>query len=36
MAIPLLPFAVSAGASVWHSCVNAFNGASGRTYAAKI
>ncbi|GFZ91426.1 SUMF1/EgtB/PvdO family nonheme iron enzyme [Okeania sp. KiyG1] len=30
MAIPLLPFAVSAGPSLWHSCVNAFNCASGR------
>jgi len=31
MPVPLLPLAIPAAASVWQSCVNAFNGASGRT-----
>ncbi len=29
--LPLLPFAISTGVSVWNNCVNAFNGVSGRT-----
>ena len=31
MPVPLLPFALTAGVSVWNSCVHAFNAASGRT-----
>ena len=36
MPVPLLPLVTTAGATVWNSCINAFNSTFGRTMPKKL